>query len=183
MKPTATDTMIDERIERECIQFLYREAELLDNRKFHAWLQLLSPEIDYRVPVRTARENEDGNGFSTKAFFMEEDFGSLTARVTRLDSKFAWSENPATRTRRLVTNFRVSISPLAGQMEGKREESCDVLSNLAVYCFRGEAAVPLILTGERQDVLQRHGGGWKLLSRLVLLDTTVLGMESLSIFL
>jgi 3-phenylpropionate/cinnamic acid dioxygenase small subunit len=182
MKPVIMDATNDERIERECIRYLYREAELLDNRKFHEWLKLLNPKIDYRVPVRTSRENADGDGFSNKAFFMEEDYESLKARVARLDSKFAWSENPATRTRRLVTNFRVGHSAPAGETEG-RGESCGVASNFAVYCFRGESAVPLILTGERQDILQRDGGEWTLLSRLVLLDTTVLGMESLSIFL
>jgi hypothetical protein len=43
--------------------------------------------------------------------------------------------------------------------------------------------VPAVLTGERQDVLVAAGNAWKLKRRLVLLDTTVLGMEALSIFL
>jgi Ring hydroxylating beta subunit len=40
-----------------------------------------------------------------------------------------------------------------------------------------------MLTAEREDVLRKEVGDWKLARRLVLLDTTVLGMESLSIFL
>jgi len=170
------ESIADERVERECTRFLYREAELLDRRQFHEWLELLSPEIDYRVPVRTTREKKDGEGFSKRAFFMEEDYGSLKLRITRLDSDFAWSENPPTRTRRLVTNVRVGGAADAGETQ-------PVLSNLAVYCFRGESATPIVLTGERQDLLRRVDRGWKLKSRLVLLDTTILGMESLSIFL
>jgi 3-phenylpropionate/cinnamic acid dioxygenase small subunit len=164
-----------DRLERECARFLYREAELLDGRRFHAWLELLGEDIDYRVPVRTTREKKDGEGFSRRAFFMEEDLGSLKLRVTRLDSDFAWSENPPTRTRRLVTNVRVA--------ESAPEHEPEVSSNLAVYCFRGESAAPLVLTAERRDLLRRTAAGWRLARRLVLLDTTVLGMESLSIFL
>lgn len=176
-----TDAMVDERVERDCTHFLYREAELLDNRKFDEWLSLLSPAIDYRVPVRTTRENKDGFGFSKTAFFLEEDFGSIKVRVARLGSDFAWSENPATRTRRFVGNVRVRTSDMAGAAKG--EERYAVVSNMAVFCYRGEEAKPTELTGERHDVLQRIDGDWKLLSRTVLLDATVLGMESLSIFL
>jgi 3-phenylpropionate/cinnamic acid dioxygenase small subunit len=176
-----SNAMVDEGVERECTHFLYREAELLDNRKFDEWLSLLSPAIDYRVPVRTTRENKDGFGFSKSAFFLEEDFGSIKVRVARLRSEFAWSENPATRTRRFVGNIRVRASDTPGSAKG--EERYAVVSNMAVFCYRGEEAKATELTGERHDVLQRIDGEWKLLSRTVLLDATVLGMESLSIFL
>ena len=56
-------------------------------------------------------------------------------------------------------------------------------SNFAVYCFRGDDPAPVVLTGERQDLLAAADDGWQLKNRLVLLDTTVLGMDSLSIFL
>lgn len=171
-------TLNMERIEKECISFLIREAELLDNRQLHDWLAVLSPEIEYRVPVRTIKHKNNGYGFSDKAFFLDEDFGTLTLRVTRLDSEYAWSENPPTRTRRMVSNFRIqNVEDDGGQ------EQVSVVSNLALYCFRGETSVPVILTGERRDVLRRENGDWKLVNRLVLLDTTILGMESLSIFL
>lgn len=165
---------MNELVERECERFLYHEAELLDRRKFHEWLALLSADIDYRVPVRTTREKRDGEGFSNKAFFLKEDFGTLRLRVVRLDSDYAWAENPPSRTRRLVTNIRLAPAEAADQA---------VVSNLAVYVFRAEAPAPMVLTGERQDVLTRTDEGWKLKTRLVLLDTTILGLESLSIFL
>lgn len=52
-----------------------------------------------------------------------------------------------------------------------------------MFCRRGDCGVPLVLTAEREDRLVKGEGPWKLANRLVLLDTTVLGMESLSIFL
>jgi 3-phenylpropionate/cinnamic acid dioxygenase small subunit len=36
-----------EEIIREVEQFLYREARLLDERRFHEWLELLTEDIRY----------------------------------------------------------------------------------------------------------------------------------------
>ena len=163
-----------DQLERLCTRFLHREAELLDRAEFADWLAMMHPGIDYRVPVRTTRDNRAGDGFSTRAFFMQEDFSSLAMRVKRLDSPYNWAENPRTRTRRLVGNVRV------GAQEGV---GLRVDSNLAVFCYRADSEAPLMLTCERQDLLREHKGCWTLARRLVLLDTTVLGHESLSIFL
>jgi len=167
--------MIDDSLVRESAQFLYYEAELLDRRKFPEWLTLLSGDIDYRVPIRTTRQMENGEGFSHKAFHFKETFATLRQRVARFGSEFAWSENPPSRTRRLITNIRVESADANG--------SHRVLSNFAVYSFRGEAPAPMILTGERQDMLCSTKVGWKLRERLVLLDSTIIGMESISILL
>lgn len=161
-------------LERACTRFYYREAELLDRAEFPAWLAMMHPQIDYRVPVRTTRDNRDGDGFSDRAFFMQEDLGSLSLRVQRLGSPYNWAENPRTRTRRMVGNVRV------GALVG---EDLRVDSNLVVFCHRADAAAPLMLTCERQDVLRRHDGRWTLAKRMALLDSTVLGHESLSVFL
>jgi len=164
-------------LEQELARFLYHEAELLDDRAFDDWLTLLSPDIDYRIPVRTTRYSNEGSGFSSRAFFMKEDLGTLKLRVARLRSEFAWSENPPSRTRRIIGNVRHK------DQEGAEGEYA-VRSNIAVFLFRGEATAPLTLTGERRDILVvGQDRKWKLKRRMVLLDTTILGLESLSIFL
>ena len=167
--------MTAEQIERACTSFLFHEAELLDRRKFWDWLNLLSQEIEYKVPVRTTRSSGQGEGFSETAFFLNEDYGSLKLRIARLDSEYAWAENPPTRTRRMVSNVRVADAEQAADRA--------VSSNFVVYCYRGDSATPRLLTGERQDLLRAERGQMRLYRRLVLLDTTVLGMDSLSIFL
>lgn len=170
---------IDERIERECTAFLFYEAELLDAWKLEAWIALLAPDLDYRIPVRTTRLKQDGEGFSRKAYVLAEDLGSIRMRAKRLESDFAWSENPRSRTRRMVANVRLSAGDAAGDAPG----CVHVKSNVAVFCHRGDEPTPVILTGERQDILQNTGAGWRLKNRLVLLDTTVLGMDAFSIFI
>ncbi len=102
----STET-VDLRVEACCARFLWREAELLDRRQFDEWLGLMDAEVDYRIPVRTSRLAQEGDGFSTSAYFMKETIGTLRLRVKRLKSEFAWAENPPTRTRRLIANVRV----------------------------------------------------------------------------
>ncbi|MQB00635.1 MAG: phenylpropionate dioxygenase [Actinobacteria bacterium] len=162
----------------ECMEFLFTEAALLDDQRLKDWLQLLAPDIDYKVPVRVVREKGKGFGFSEDAFYMKEDFGTLNTRIKRFDSEFAWAETPPTRTRRLVGNIRMTNGHPGGGDEETR-----VLSNLAVYCYRGDTPAPIVLTAERHDMLRRDDGALKLVNRVVLLDSTVLGLQALSIFL
>lgn len=170
------EMLVDAALERTCSAFLIKEAQYLDERRFEDWLTLLDPDIEYKAPLRTTRENWDGDGLSDAAFWMEEDYPSLETRVRRLASRFAWSENPATRTRRFVGNIRVSPKPDAGNV-------VTIRSNLAIFCHRGEAAQPLIITADRIDELRVAEGGPKILKRTAILDAAVLGLESLSIFL
>jgi 3-phenylpropionate/cinnamic acid dioxygenase small subunit len=167
-----------DRIERECTRFLYREAELLDRGMFQEWFELLSPEIRYRVPVRTTRAKRDGEGFSENAFFFDDDYSSLKLRVARLVTDYAWTESPPARIRRNVTNVRV-----AAAHQPPTNDDFAVTSNLTLFSLVGETTTPKILTGERQDIVRHDAGGWKLISRVVLLDTTIIGMDSLAIFL
>lgn len=165
---------VDAATERALGHVLAREAALLDDRRFEEWFALLSPAIDYRVPVRTMRLNRDGAGYSSRAYFMEEDHASLRTRVARLRSPSAWSENPPTRTRRLLGSIRVG-TPSGGVFP--------VASSIAVFCYRGDRAEPQMLTAERQDLWEGEGHAWHLRERLALMDSTILGLEAFSIFL
>ncbi|HLQ32649.1 MAG TPA: aromatic-ring-hydroxylating dioxygenase subunit beta [Chloroflexota bacterium] len=165
----------DLRLHHEALMFLVREAELLDNRDLHGWLAMLTPDIDYRIPVRVTRERAAAaSEFSGTAFHMVEDWGSLKARVDRFDSEFAWSEDPPSRTRRLVGNVRVEPGETAAELSVK--------SNLLVFRAHGESAGNL-LAAERCDALRRVGGELRLAKRLVLLDHTALPTHNLAIFL
>ena len=49
------EPLFDHNLIREVEQFLYREARLLDERRFHDWLQLLTDDIRYWMGSRTNR--------------------------------------------------------------------------------------------------------------------------------
>lgn len=158
----------------EVVDFLYREAELLDSGRFREWLDLLTEDINYRMPVRTTRAREAGPGFSEAMDFLAESKASLSMRVDRLETEFAWAENPPTRTRHMLSNIRVE--------PGKTEGEVQVSSYFLVYMSRGDIASPSLFSGVREDVLQNVGDRWMLARRTVLVDHTVMGAKNLSIF-
>lgn len=154
--------------------FLNHEAELLDNRELKAWLDLLTEDITYEVPRRVTREvGEDVEQFSKKSFHLQEDRDSLEARITRYDKDYAWAENPASRTTRLVSNIRIEPD----------EPPFGVKSNFLLVRLRNEEAHPTLLSGERHDTLRREDGKLMLADRRVLLAQTVMPTQNLSEFL
>ncbi|MEV6119308.1 3-phenylpropionate/cinnamic acid dioxygenase subunit beta [Streptomyces sp. NPDC052077] len=155
--------------------FLHREAELLDDNLVDQWLETLSEDLEYSVPLRTTRERPKGPGFSSTAFHMKETYSSMRGRVQRLSSEYAWAEDPPSRTRRFVSNIRVT--------PGEREDELAVKSNLLLYRGRHDAVEHQLLVGERHDVLRICRDDLKLARRTVLLDQTTLATHNLAVFL
>ena len=161
-----------DRLQREVERFLYNEAELLDTWQLTAWLELITKDIDYRMPVRTTRyDKQAGDIFSGRAYHMIEDYGSLAARIARLGSVNAWSESPHSRVRRHVSTVRVSEK--GGEVHAK--------SNLLFFWARD--ALEVLISAERQDVLRMVDGRLWLAKRTVLLDHTTLPVPNLSFIL
>lgn len=157
--------------------FLYEEAELLDDRRILDWhKRMITDDIDYRVPIRTTRERSADTEFSDESFFLKEDWGSLKVRCERVENDFAWSEDPPSRNRRLVSNVRVrSYDPEPAELE--------VANNQFIRREHGDDTEPDLLSMTRFDTLREVENGWRLARRQVLLDHTVLGTPSLSIIL
>ena len=159
----------------EIEDFLYREAELLDEGRYGEWLVLVTDDIRYQVPVRVARERGAAasavTGVATNSFHLDEDKDSLELRVDRLETGFAWAEEPPSRIRHFVSNVRVQ--PLA-------DDELAVRSSVLVYRSRWDRPGHDLLSGERQDTLRRVDGQWRLAKRWVVLDSTTLPTLNLS---
>lgn len=150
--------------------FLYREAELLDEGRLREWLGLLTDDVRYQVPIRTAREQGAGpglTGIATDGFHLDEDRDSLEMRVERMETGFAWAEDPPSRIRHHLANIR--SEPLGGGAE-----ELAVRSNVLVYRSRWDRPQHDLLSCERRDVLRRVAGEWRLARRLVVLDSTTI---------
>ncbi|WP_223282757.1 aromatic-ring-hydroxylating dioxygenase subunit beta [Neobacillus kokaensis] len=86
----------------EIKQFLYREARLLDEGKMEDWLQLFTKDCLYWTPVTP------GGGDPTKEITISfDDRRRLEDRVYRLRTGYAWSQIPASRTIRSISNVEV----------------------------------------------------------------------------
>ena len=179
---------INEDVIREVEQFLFREARLLDDRRFHDWLDLLTDDVRYWMAGRTNRYpkiskaiaildperyvEDDMTGDDELAIF-DEDRRSLGARVARLDTGMAWAEDPPSRTRHLITNIEVEA--------GEATQEIKAYSNFVVYRSRAETEEDFYV-GARRDVLRRVAGAWKIAGRKITLDQNVLLAKNVSIF-
>jgi p-cumate 2,3-dioxygenase subunit beta len=133
--------------------FLYAEAALLDEWRLDEWLTLFTEQCRYVVP---STDLPDGDP-NRDVVLIDDDRELLEARVARLRSRFAYREYPWSRTRRLITNVRVT------------QNGADLLvsANFAVHRFRQGSAT---YVGRYEYVLARSGDGFRIRSRLAVLD-------------
>lgn len=157
----------------EIEDFLIHEAELLDGWRYREWLGLVTEDVAYQVPVRVAKERDAGDGISTLMFHLDEDFRSLELRVERLETGFAWAEDPPSRLRHFIANVRCDPSSGLG-------DEIAVRSNVLIYRARWDRPDHDLLSAERQDLLRRVDGKLRLARRLVVLDSTTVPTLNLS---
>jgi 3-phenylpropionate/cinnamic acid dioxygenase small subunit len=172
---------------REVEQFLYREARLLDERRFREWLDLFTDDVRYWMGARSNRYPrtskaisilspnryvEDDHTRDDELSIFDETKETLSGRVARLETGMAWAEDPPSRTRHLITN--IELAEEAGA-------ELTVHSNFIVYRSRAETEQDFYV-GARQDLLRRIDGGLKIARRKMTLDQNVLSAKNLSIF-
>jgi biphenyl 2,3-dioxygenase subunit beta len=158
--------------------FLYLEAELLDERKLREWFELLSDDVHYWMPIRHNTLERPGDiseelSKPGEGYYFDDDSKALKIRVERAYSKIAWAEVPPSRTRHLITNIRI-------KKDSGNEIEVD--SNFLVYRTRMETDKDLFV-GTRRDILRRVNGGFKIARRTIILDQAVLDAKNISVFL
>ena len=85
--------------------FLVHEARLLDEARYDEWLALFTPEAHYWVPS----EPNQQSALDTISL-MYDDRRLLETRVRRLASPRIYSQEPRSRTSRIVTIVRIEDS-------------------------------------------------------------------------
>ena len=176
----------DARIERlllgqEIADFLYREAELLDERRYREWLDLLAADIRYWMPMRRNVKFGDDEREFTRADrdinWFDEGKDTLVRRVRQIETGIHWAEEPRSRLSHLVTNVQLQgAEPSFGAPQEVRV-SCRFL----IYRNRVETETDLLI-GKREDTLRRSGEGWQIARRKIILDQNVLLTKNLTFF-
>lgn len=176
--PAERPATVNAAVQHDIEQFLYYEAQLQDERRYPEWLGLMAEDIHYWAPVlttRTKRERHLEVALPTEVAHFDDNLRHLQLRIERLGTGQAWSEEPQSRTRHLITNVIVRPADESGQHT--------VLSNFLVYRRRGETGVPDLFAGCREDVLRPGGAArWLIVSRRIELDQTLVLAKNLSIF-
>ena len=160
-------------LQYEVEQFLYAEAALLDARRYRDWLGLMADDVEYWMPIRRTVTNADLDREFTKpgeVAFFDDDRTYLEMRVKKLEAGSAWSEDPPSRSRHLVTNVRVL--ELAN-------DQITLEASFHLYRSRLNSDVDNWV-GRRIDVLRRTGASFLLARRHLFLDQTVIHSANMS---
>ncbi len=162
----------DMELHHQISQFLYKEAELLDDGYLDDWLDLFTDDVRYWMPAReTLSIRSEGVRASNEMAIYDDDKEFLAARVERFKSPQAYAEQPPSRTRHFVSNVQV-----------KRIGNSEVVAtcNLLVHQTRRERSETSYV-GRRFDELRLVDTEWRISSRKIVLDHTMLP-RSISVF-
>lgn len=163
---------LKERVE----DFLALEGELLDERNFDAWLDLLDEDVQYWMPLvrnfEFSRPQDEYSEQGTGAAWFDEGKATLRQRVMQIQGGDHWAEEPLSRTTHMTTNIRiVAATP----------SEITVKCRFLLYVNRREDEVRLFV-GKRVDVLRPDGDGFLLKKRSIFLDQTKMLFKNLSNF-
>ncbi len=142
----------DVAVRDEFRRLLEREARLLDQLRYDDWLAMYASECIYWVPS-TPHAGDPRREISV----MFDDRRRLEDRVYRLRTGFAWSQAPASRTVRLITNVEV-FATAHGDARMLR-------SNFLIGEFWGDET--RVLAGWAGYRVVRDGDGWKIQAKQV----------------
>lgn len=106
---------------RELEAFVYREAQLLDERRFDEWMGLFTEDGYYWVPARPGQESPLDE---VSIFFDDREF--MESRFRRLRHPRIHAQIPPSRTLHILSNIR---------LEDEQPEGADCLMSSAMIMF------------------------------------------------
>ena len=146
-------------LHREVESFLFEEAALLDDWRLDDWINLFTEDARYVVPATdTPRADQ-----RVTLGLIGDDISRLRSRVERLKSRHAHREFPWSRTRRLVTNVRITKNA---------EDEISATASFLVYRIRSGHVDPLM--GSYEYTLRRVNGSLRIVFRKAMLDLEAL---------
>ena len=86
----------------ELIDFVYREAELLDDRQYERWLDLFTEDGRYWIPAQAGQTDA-----RLQVSLMLEDKLLLRARIARLGGDRTYSQQPESRGQHVLQRPRI----------------------------------------------------------------------------
>jgi p-cumate 2,3-dioxygenase beta subunit len=140
--------------------FLYAEADLLDEWRIEEWFALFAEGATYEVPP-TGGDNEADP--ATSLFYIADDYIRLRERIVRLTKKEAHSEFPRSNQRHMISNVRVTA-----MTAGVADVSCNFIT------YRAKRGVIDTYYGKHLYRIDCVSSPWKIKSK-----RSVLGMDML----
>ena len=165
-----TDLLTDQevRLRLEIEDFLYNEADLLDDHNYEDWVDLFTEDARYFMPMRRNVSSEDMDTENTQEkhemSWFDEGKATLVKRVKQIRTGVHWAEEPFSRITHLVSNVRI--------LESSGDE-VKVKCRFIVYRNRMVDEESLFV-GKRIDTLRRAGRSWKIARREIIMDQSTM---------
>ena len=170
-------SLSDLQLQYDLEQLFTIEAELLDERRYDEWLELLDEDFRYWMPIARNvpfdRPDEEYTHEQSEASWFDEGKDDLRKRVLQIQGGDHWAEEPRSRTTHVATNVHVVEA---------REGLLKVNSRFVVYRTRLADNDDDVFVGKRIDLLRQTGDSFKLVHRTVHFDQSVLMTKYLTIF-
>jgi 3-phenylpropionate/cinnamic acid dioxygenase small subunit len=149
----------------ELERFIFHEANLLDDRRYEEWLELLADDITYWIPnyAEDAPPGESG-------VIVFERLPALRARVARALDRMNPTQQPPARTRHFSTNVLV---------EPSGDELAVVTSSLLLYVSKDRRL--LVYPGKCEHALRKVEGRWRIAAKTINLISNAEPLSSLPI--
>lgn len=144
-------------------EFLFVEADLLDEWRLPEWLELFTDDATYSVPATDVPANASPDN---SLFYVADDRFRLSERVKRLMKRTAHAEFPHSRTRHVVSNVRI---------RSRAEAELEVSS--AFITFRTKDGVTDTYFGSNRYKLVQIEGSLRIRDKRCLLDSEGLRMQ------
>ena len=96
--------MLPDAEHRAVVEFVYREARLADEGRYAEWLALWTDDAVYWVPATT----DPGADPDKHISHIYDNRGRIETRVKLLQTGHRYSQEPASRMRRLVSNIETA---------------------------------------------------------------------------
>jgi p-cumate 2,3-dioxygenase beta subunit len=162
------DAALTIHLRAEIEEFLYMEAELLDEWRLDEWLELFEEgAISQVLPLRDPTLGTDDS-----LYLIDDDYVRLKSRVQQLLNGTTYSENPFSKLRRLVSNVRaVAESPMVVRAR----------CNFMVHRSRRGKITQYV--GQCRYRLLRKGDSFRITERVVQLDQDNLSQGHLGFIL
>jgi 3-phenylpropionate/cinnamic acid dioxygenase small subunit len=150
-------------------QFLYREARLLDERRWDEWLALFTADGMYWVPLTPAQTDPVNHAslFYENAMLRE-------IRARRLEHARAYSQQPASRTVHVVGNIT---------LETREDASSEIIARSTFHLLEWRKLEQRAFGGLYTHHLVREDDGYKIKLKRVDLINCEAPHEALQLFI
>lgn len=138
-------------------EFLWLEADLLDQKDYAAWLDLWDPEGLYVIPI-----DRDATDYSSRLNYAYDDDAMRRMRIRRLTSGQSVSARSAGVTVRTVSRFRILETTDAERIKLRCAQHLTEFRNGKSRAYVADVTFTLI----------PHGGNFRIAEKIVLLGNS-----------